>query len=178
MSTDRVRHEIKRMIAETDRLSGKIRRVSEGLRYVRTQDKAEELYKQLREARNHVSLAQSALDGESEPEKAEDGQAHRSWLRERVAGISRALIHRAEAPTDEEGEGSEENRPGGFQGDSWSIPLPDLIGFIRTLAKTGELIVELHEEVVTRLPGQARVVCRGRREASLAALTPSPHWYA
>lgn len=149
MTTERVRHEIKQLLAETEALAERVHQVSEGARYARTPEKLFELYQDLRHARSLVASARDSLGGgASRPGTESEEGGGRGWLRERVAGVSRALLGRgAEAPAEPEPD-EPPARVGGFSGDSWSIPVPDLIGFLKMQAKTGELEVELPGEVV------------------------------
>ena len=87
MSSERVRHEIKRLVADSDALGERLQALSQGSRYVRTAEKTHELYTDLRRAHGSRSPGFTCFTNASLKrwEKCHDTQSRRSS----GAGLSR-----------------------------------------------------------------------------------------
>ncbi len=103
------------------------------------------LHAQLDEALNGLSSAVRRHRGEERREKkrSEEGAEKKG---EGFLGLFRRSKSKQEAEPEVEIEDSESGRTDGLIGNSWTIPLPDLIGFLASCKKVGVLWVYSPEE--------------------------------
>lgn len=142
---DRSTHELKILIAFSDALTARVHEIAKGTRFQRSPERANQLYQKLRRARQNVESAVQCLDADTATEASEGRDQKSGWLRLKIASLTKNLIGGFKS-TDDEQESTDGKD--GFHGDSWAIPIPDLLNFLQIQGKSGILRVSLETEVI------------------------------